>query len=509
MNLVSPLASVLSGLVLFFLTGLVALAWLRRRAALEFDLVEACFFVLATSVMAALWVGLVLAEISRFSLVLAAIAIAIAGTCTWLLRPRVPPAPLQKTTWRSGTAALLVLILAIALQAHPSEYLVGGRDPGTYIAAMAMIARHGTIVYRDPAVLSIPHEDVELFYRHPENPPFSWGRFMGFPLEHPSTGRVFPEFFHAFPVFGAYLFQSLGVKGALATSSVFGILGTLAFFFAVRRICDPFVALIASLLLGMNVLQVWFARYPVSETLSQFLFFTGLWAMAHWEKQRLSGWASLAAIAFGLTLFVRIDSVLILVPLALYWAVRQAGADVSRREALTFALPLILLVTHAALHAVFFSRSYAMSIVSRPYWKASALQWSLLGGLAIVVLGIWWRYGARLLAGAARHADRLAKVFLIVFVGAAIYAFAVRPLLSRHAGADGNNSLQLVLENESCLRFASRPQAQCLAAGTTLRVLAQSAAGILVLDPNTKTWGYLAPEALNASADASLPPHAW
>ena len=44
---------------------------------------------------------------------------------------------------------------------------------------------------------------------------------MGFALERPQTGRVFPEFFHLFPSFGAYLFSTMGVKGALATPVVF------------------------------------------------------------------------------------------------------------------------------------------------------------------------------------------------------------------------------------------------------------------------------------------------
>ena len=48
--------------------------------------------------------------------------------------------------------------------------LLGGRDPGTYIAAMGTIARTGAIVYTDPTVLAIPPEFVDLFYRHPDKP---------------------------------------------------------------------------------------------------------------------------------------------------------------------------------------------------------------------------------------------------------------------------------------------------------------------------------------------------
>src|SRR6185503_14244933 len=123
---------------------------------------------------------------------------------------------------------------------------------------------------------AIPPADRELFYRHPDGPAYTWGRFMGFPLERPQTGRVVPEFFHLFPAFGAFLFQAMGVRGALAAPVVFGILGTLAAFFALRRIFSPAAALLGTVLLSLNVLQAWFARYPVSEPMTQFLILSAL-----------------------------------------------------------------------------------------------------------------------------------------------------------------------------------------------------------------------------------------
>jgi len=110
--------------------------------------------------------------------------------------------------------------------------------------------------------------------------------FMGFPLERPETGRVYPEFFHLFPAFGAYLYAAMGVRGALATPAVFGVLGTLAVYFALRRLFGLGPALLGGLLLGGNAVQVWFARYPVSETVSQFLFFLALPFIGWFERPR-------------------------------------------------------------------------------------------------------------------------------------------------------------------------------------------------------------------------------
>ena len=105
---------------------------------------EALFLAVATSVMASAWVGLVLAEAGGFSL--QAAAAILAGACALLaiaLRRRLRNPFRAPRSWSEVAPAAAVLALALALQARPSEYLVGGRDPGAYVAAMATIARTG------------------------------------------------------------------------------------------------------------------------------------------------------------------------------------------------------------------------------------------------------------------------------------------------------------------------------------------------------------------------------
>src|SRR5262245_30573147 len=200
---------------------------------------------------------------------------------------------------------------------------------------------------------------------------------MGVPLESPGSGRVVPEFFHLFPAFGAYLFQAMGVKGALATPPVFGVLGTLAVYFALRRLLGGAPALLAALLLALNVVQVWFARYPVSEGLSQLLFFLALLALARWEERGHGLWAAVAGGALGLGLLVRIDSVLVLLPLAIYLLARHAAGDLPWRRALPLLVPLGVLGAHAVAHAALFSRKYLLNLAARPYWHQPAGVWVL------------------------------------------------------------------------------------------------------------------------------------
>jgi hypothetical protein len=439
---VAPGLAVLAGLVLFLLPGLTVLSFLRAPRE-RFD--EALFLAVAVSVMASAWMALLLAEIGRFSLLRGAAILAAPCAAALILGHRRLGAPLPRPrSWREVVPAAVVLAVALALQARPTEYLLGGRDPGTYVAAMAVIARTGGIAYTDPAVLSIPREDVELFFREPDAADYNWGRFMGFPLERPETGRVVPEFFHLFPAFGAYLFQAMGVKGALATPPVFGVLGTLAAFFAFRRIFGPAPALLAALLLAVNVVQVWFARYPVSEGLSQTLIFTALLAAHRWERARSAVFGVLTGAALGLSLLVRIDGVLVAAPLGAYLLVRRARGELTAKQAAAVLVPFAALAVHAALHAAFFARKYVVSIATRPYWHQSLAVW-LLAAAAIGALGFaLYREGPALVRRAEAHAPALRTGAALGLVVLALYACFLRPALSAWAGADGNDPARAV-----------------------------------------------------------------
>ena len=440
MSPVAPGLAVLAGLVLFLLPGLTLLALLppRDRQQTPFD--EALFLAVSVSVMAAAWLALALAELGRFSLVRASAILAAACAVALALGRRRLGWPLPRPrSWREVLPASVILALSLTLQARPTEYLLGGRDPGTYVAAMAVIARTGAIAFTDPVVLSIPREDVDLFFREPGAADFNWGRFMGFPLERPETGRVVPEFFHLLPAFGAYLFQAMGVKGALATPPVFGILGTLAVFLALRRILGPAPALLGALLLAVNVVQVWFARYPVSEGLSQLLVFTAFLAVARAEESRSAAFGVLAGAALGLSLLVRIDGVLVAAPLAIYLLVRRARGEVHLKQAAALVIPFAALALHAALHAALFARKYVVSIVTRPYWRQPVEVWLLAAAAALGLGLVLYRLGPRLVRRAPAHQEALRSALALALVLLALYAYLLRPALSAWAGADGND----------------------------------------------------------------------
>lgn len=442
--------------VLLLLPGLVFLSLLRPSDRDRLGLDLRLFLTGAISVAFSSWLALLLAELGVFGTARAA-AVEMVLASLALLAARLlghrPSLPFGRPKSLSAVLpALLVAIVAFLLHARPSEYIVGGRDPGAYVSAMGVIARTGAITHLDPVVASIPEEDLSLFYANLDEPPFkfslevnedrpqpSWPRFMGFELDHPKSGLITPQFFHLFPAFGAYLFETMGVRGALATPPIFGILGTLATFFLARRMFGPTVAILSALGLATTVLQVWFARYPVSEGFSQFLILAGL--IAHRQDlesdTRAFGWLSGALL--GLTLLVRIDSVLLLLPLGL-WAGFQIAQRPPQWKSRLFSLllPFVLLLAHAALHAVLFSKRYAHQILTRRYWSHPLSLWLLLAVLALIAAFVIWRFGPRFIARLDQHQDSLRMAALVVLGALALYALAVRPSLSAWAGGDGN-----------------------------------------------------------------------
>jgi hypothetical protein len=250
---------------------------------------------------------------------------------------------------------------------------------------------------------------------------------------------VFPQFFHLFPAFGAYLFQALGVRGALATPPVFGVLGTLAVFFALRRVFGPAPALLAGILLGLNVVQVWFARYPVSETMSQFLLFTGMLFVLQWEQRRSGSFGALAGVALGLSLLVRIDSALVLVPILLYVLVRRIRGDLPWRLAAPFVAGFGAMALHAGLHAAFWARKYVVDIVTRRYWSQPAAVWLAATALALAAILLAHRFGPEGRRVLETHGERLRRGLRLLVLVAAAYAYWLRPALSAWAGGDGND----------------------------------------------------------------------
>lgn len=212
----------------------------------------------------------------------------------------------------SWTALVPVAIVAggVWLYTPPSEYIIGGKDPGTYINEGIQIAQRGQVIVRDPDVANVPAAYRDLFFPSHHQPTYYSLRFMGFFIQDPDAGLVIGQFPHFYPASIAIGYALNGLSGARQTVGFWTILALLAVYFAGRRMFGHAAAGAAALVLGLNVVEVWFGRYPNSEMTMQALIFAALLAAGRARDGSRVFFGIVAGALLGLSLFLR-DEVLL------------------------------------------------------------------------------------------------------------------------------------------------------------------------------------------------------
>ena len=280
----------------------------HRRAAL--DPAERAFWAIVISATLTLSIALALAAVGQYTwryvlvadLLVAAIA-AVAARKTLMY-----DATASGDWWALAPVALVVLSLWVF--PPPSEYVVGGKDPGVYMNAGVQIAQRGSLVIEDELVSSLPAETRGLFFPRHDGQPYYSNRFMGFFLVNPDLGTVVDQFPHLYPVAVAIGYDMAGLTGARYASTACAVIGVLALYFLGARLIGKPAGAAAAGLLAIHLVQVWHARTPNSEILAQGLLLAGLLALARAHQDDDVFFAPVAGVLLGLLPFARFDGVL-------------------------------------------------------------------------------------------------------------------------------------------------------------------------------------------------------
>jgi hypothetical protein len=414
-------------LIVTWLPGVLIfrLPWLDRDRRAALDAEERLFWAIVLSVAVSLSVVLLLAAFHRYTferlltvnLGAAAIAAALTGR-----RLR-----LGRAARRPGLTAIVPIALVLLGSWRflpPSEYIIGGKDPGIYMNEGIQIAQRGALVVTDPVVASVPAFARDLFFPSHGRQDYYGLRFMGFFIRDPSAGTVVGQFPHLFPASIAIGYGIDGLTGARRAVGAWAVLGLLAVYFLSVRLMGRAAATAAAGLLALHVIEVWFARYPNAEVVMQALLFAALLAnaRAHVDGDRF--FAPVAAILLGLLLFLRFDAVL---GVAGVLAGLVLGAFHQQRPRASFIAVFTSIAAVAAVYLLGPMRAYvSLPIVflsNLPTW-----QYVLLGAGALA--------GGAALVFASRQRAFSAAVtrWLPATVAAAMWALALYALLLRHPG---------------------------------------------------------------------------
>jgi len=398
--------------------------WRReRRAALDAE--ERVFWHITLSVAWSLTIVLALAAIGhyRFQWLLAVNAGVTVALIVFVRGRLAFAGTAPRPSW---TILLPVCLVALGLWRFlpVSEYIIGGKDPGAYVNEGIQIAQQGTLLITDRAIAAVPEFARDLFFRSEYRDEYYSAGFMGFFIQDPATGRVIGQFPHLFPASVAIGYGIDGVTGARTTVAAWALLGLLAVYFAGARLFGRGAAFAAAALLGVHVIQIWFARYPNSDVVLQAGLFASLLAFARAHQDDDGFFGPVAAWLIGLQLFSRMDALLAIVIMAgtvvLVWLV-----SAQQRLKLRFLIPMALCSGVGLYYLSGMMRAY--------FWRANVffakLPWTnvALGtvlGVALII-ALWW---------ARRRYAGTARTWLPVAFAGTVIALAAYAYLWREAG---------------------------------------------------------------------------
>ena len=400
-----------------------------RRAGLPAE--ERVFWGVIISIAVSVAVGFGLAwldsyRIERLLLINGVLSIVIAGVYRQRLRLGGVASLPGKTAW----APVVLIGLGLWLYFPPSEYVMGGKDPGVYMNQGIQIAQRGSLVTRDALIASIPPPSRDLFLSRRDGEAHYGLRFMGYFVTDLDTGSVVGQFPHLFPVSIAIGYGLDGLTGARRVIGVWAILGVLALYFVSARLTGSVAAFAGAALLSVHVAQVWFSRYPNSELVLQAMLLAALlaYARAHVDDDRFFG--PVSATLLGLSVFARFPAVLALVAVGL---ATLAGTFDGRRPRASFVLPLMLLLGLAGLYYGTTQTPYA----AQPLGFVRNLTPLQIGAIVLGMAGVVAVAAAARSEAVRVHARAwLPAVLIVTVLASAIYAYYFRTPAGRLAPHD-------------------------------------------------------------------------
>jgi hypothetical protein len=280
------------------------------------------------------------------------------------------------TPWRIVVPAALVAIGCV-LYFPPSEYIIGGKDPGTYINEGIQIAQRGQTVIDDPVIAGLPDTFRDLFMPDHGQSTYYSLRFMGFFVQDPDRGSVVGQFPHLYPASIAIGYGLNGLSGARQATGVWAILGVVAVFMMGARLFGVIPAAAAAILLAVNVVVVWFGRYPNSELTMQTLLFGALLAASHARSGGRTFFGVVAGILLGLALLARYEVVL---AVAAFTGAAVLAPVSGLRLGRGFGIALILTATIAMSYLAGTMRAYTALPLG---FIRNTVGWWLLVALAV------------------------------------------------------------------------------------------------------------------------------
>ena len=403
---------------LALLAGYVAWTRLPMGAGERDDGLESAFAMVVSGVLVTGLAAFLLAEAGWLRPWALVSVLTIVGVLGSRRRRRLESGPAP--SGRETAGVLLLAVLLGATVAPGSEDVFGGRDQGVYVSTAGWIASEGSLRIRSEALSEVATL---------EGGPFPLrGLFIpGYHVADAARGELAPYFFHLHPVYMALGAWLGGIEGALVVPPLLGVLSELAVFFFLRRMLGTGAALAGTVLLALNLAQVWGMRNPYSETFAQLSVFCTLWCLQRGHATGGVRWGILGGAALGANFLNRIDAPLVL--LALLPALTALQADAARAPSwiVRALLPgTLLLAAWGVAHGAWLSPTYFAYHAGQllAIWPATGVALGLVAAALVRR-----RQTAAILASLHRRGRLVWVAAAAVLCAAFVFGLWIRPRL--------------------------------------------------------------------------------
>ena len=315
----------------------------------------------------------------------------------WLLKSgtlklRLPawrrPRPGWRDLWLAG-----ILLLGLFTFGRTAEYIASQRDPGEHANIAVRLAQEQSLRFSDPDFRNFDEDRQKLFLPVLLENALYLEAVPGFSLLDAETGEMLPQYLHLFPLWLSLAFKLWRFDGLFGFNVLLGLLSLLLVVaLAIEIFRSRTVGLVASSLLCLNLGQIWLVRSPFSETLAQVLLLAGVWMLTLAVSRRQRGLGFLSGLVFGLSLMVRIDSVLAILAVSVFLILVRSGlAGRAGLAVRPVAAGLAIGVGYSLTHIALFAYPYVLSILhNQGVLSFLDRQWRWLLALALLATGAVW-----------------------------------------------------------------------------------------------------------------------
>jgi hypothetical protein len=321
---------------------------------------------------------------------------------------------------RNGLIYCVLIALLSSLVytiARPFEAFLASEDATVYIATAFQLQKAGALTVRDPLLMEMSPAEKQAFTRNRFDLDRT-GEFVrfpgGVPILDPDSGEIGFSFYHLFPIWLGFGLQFAGPQLFLCVLSLFFVASAVSLGLLAQFLMSSKAAFFVPIIFSAFYLQQFFSRLPISETLAQTLFLSGLWVWCLALKEANGPNRSnqiVTGLLWGSLFLCRIDaSYMLVVCLFLIFSLSSENTlSLSRWKLLVACLGCFCLLT---LFHQMQTGGYLYLLGSRIFVKSQPIT---------IIASVLLRLAFELV----RH-HQIYAVLLLLFLSGAIWIWALR-----------------------------------------------------------------------------------